>query len=475
MVVAWMALGAAGALAVGAQALTPSDPAATHPAYAALNLPSAWDVTTGSPSVIVAIVDSGVEAAHLDLAGALLPGYDFVAGTQGATPFDGHGTGVASVAAARGGNGIGGVGACFRCSILPLQVVGPGGIALNVHIAEAIEYAVDHGAAVVNISLIGPNSPPELERAIARARAAGVVVGAAAGKDASDEPAFPAATPGAVSVGASTYAGQLAGFSNRGRWVKFAAPECAPIAVLGGGSGVGCGTSVSSPLVSGIVGLMRTQSPYATASAIEASLARSARPVSGTLYGVPDAAAALRDLGTPGPTLRPVVLGRAATGQKLEAFSGVWSGSGLEVAFRWERCRATACTEVPDATLSTYRLGAADAGQRLRVVASAGAETSASALTEPIESTPRVVFRPSIAGRPRIGNRLLARPGRWTGENLTLTIAWQRCAPRCTGVGTGPVHRVRATERGARFRIRVLATNSVGAGGAVSDRTRPAN
>jgi subtilisin family serine protease len=69
-------------------------------------------------------------------------------------------------------------------------VVGPDGIALNVHIAEAIDYAVDHRAAVVNISLIGPNSPPELERAITRARAAGILVVAAAGNE-EGGPRFP--------------------------------------------------------------------------------------------------------------------------------------------------------------------------------------------------------------------------------------------------------------------------------------------
>jgi subtilisin family serine protease len=465
---------AAGALAVGAQALTPNDPAATHPAYDALNLPSAWDITSGSPNVVIAIVDSGVEAAHPDLEDAVLPGYDFVARTSHGTPFDGHGTAVASVAAARAGNGIGGVGACFRCSILPLQVVGPGGIALNTNTADAIDYAVDHGAAVVNISLYGPNSPPDLATAVARARAAGVLVVAAAGNDASDRPAFPAGMPGAISVGASTGAGQLADFSNRGRWVRFAAPECAPIASLGGGSGVGCGTSVSSPLVSGVIALMRTQAPYATGAAIEESLAASARPVSGTLYGIPDAAAALRDLGTPEPTLQPVVFGKPATGETLEALTGIWSGAGVEVTYHWERCDTSACTAIPGATRPTSQPGVGDAGQRLRVVESARIGTSTSALTEPLESAPRVVVRPSIAGRPRIGNRLVARPGRWTGESLTLVVEWQRCAARCSTIGTGPTHRVRANEHGARYRLHVRAINSFGSSDAVSDRPRPA-
>ena len=160
--VAVAAATAAGAcvLATAAAALTPSDPDATHPAYAALNLPAAWDMTTGAPEIVIAIVDSGVDPAHPDLAGAVLQGYDFVDDDTDPSPADGHGTGVAGTAAARANNGIGGVGACFTCSVMPLQVVGPDGIALNLDIAEAIDYAVDHGAAVVNVSLIGPNSPP---------------------------------------------------------------------------------------------------------------------------------------------------------------------------------------------------------------------------------------------------------------------------------------------------------------------------
>ena len=285
-------------------------------------------MTAGSPEVVIAIVDSGVEAAHPDLAGSVRPGYDFVERDDVAAPVDAHGTGVTAAAAARAENAIGGVGACFRCTILPLQVVGPDGIALNVHIAEAIDYAVDHRAAVVNVSLVAPNSPPELERAVTRARAAGILVVAAAGNEGRDVPHFPAATRGAISVAASTYDGRRAGFSNYGTWVKFAAPECAPIAVLGGGSGVGCGTSMAAPLVAGIIALMRTRAPYATSDEIESSLARASRFVSDTRYGVPDAAAALREVGSAQPRLRPVVLGHPAVGHTLEAFSGLWVGSG---------------------------------------------------------------------------------------------------------------------------------------------------
>jgi thermitase len=102
-------------LAATAAAFTPSDPAGEHPAYEALDLPAAWDIMAGSSKVVIAIVDSGVDAAHAELQGRVDEGYDFVANRWGALPVDGHGTGVASVAAGRANNGLGGVGACFEC------------------------------------------------------------------------------------------------------------------------------------------------------------------------------------------------------------------------------------------------------------------------------------------------------------------------------------------------------------------------
>ena len=284
---------AAGFAVVGtASALVPGDPNGSHPAYATLEMPAAWELTTGSPDVIIAIVDSGVDASHPDLAGAVLPGFDFVTNAPAATPVDGHGTGVAGAAAARGNNGIGGAGTCFRCSILPLRVIGNDGIAFNTTTARAIDYAVDHGAAVVNASIYGPTISEPLRRSIRRARAAGVLVVAAAGNEGDDTPQYPAAFPETISVGASTYAGARASFSSYGSWVGFAAPECAPISVLGGTSGVGCMTSVSSPLVAGIIGLLRTQAPFASVDQIEAALIASARarPVAGVRAGLVDAA-----------------------------------------------------------------------------------------------------------------------------------------------------------------------------------------
>jgi subtilisin family serine protease len=474
-----VASAAACAVVASTGALTPADPLAMHWSYAALNLPAAWDIETGSPEIVIAVIDSGVDATHPDLAGAVAEGYDFVNDRIALAPVDGHGTGVAGTAAARADNGVGGVGACFECKVLPLQVINDAGIAVNshialeVHIARAIDYAVDHGAAVVNVSLGSPNSPPELERAIARARVAGVLVVASAGNESSDTPQYPAAVPGTVSVGASTYSQRRATFSNHGSWVRFAAPECAPIAVLGGGHRIGCGTSFSSPLVAGVIALVRAHAPFATADDIEAWLARSARAVPGTLFGIPDAAEVLRLVGSPEARLRPVILGSAAVGSELEAFSGIWAGSGLRVNYAWDRCRRGTCTSIAGATSASYTPTEEDRAHRLRAVVSAdGLSAAASAQTRVVESRPRLLVRPTVAGKARVGARLTVHLGRWMGENILLTTTWQHCARTCEQVAVGQSYRVRPSDRGHRLRALVQAANSVGTGAAASTPTR---
>jgi hypothetical protein len=465
----------AGVFAAAAPALTPSDPDGGHPAYAALNLPEAWELTTGAPNVVVAVVDSGIDPSHADLAGAVLPGYDFV--DRDADPADppggGHGTAVSGVAAARANNGVGGVGACFDCRLMPLRVLGRDNIALNTNTAAAIDYAVDHGAAVVNTSIYGEHAPMRLRDAVARARAAGVLVVAAAGNEGSTTPEYPAAFPETVSVAAATQAGTLASFSGRGAWVKVAAPDCAPVTVLGDGTLVACGTSVSTPLVAGIVALLRTKAPFATADELERALTQTARPVSGTKFGLVDAAAALRAVGNPPPRLLPAIVGEPVAGEELEAFAGIWSGTGLTASVRWERCTGNACAAIAGADDRTYAVSSADARSQLRVVVSAaGLEPVASARTAAVAVRPRLLQRPSVVGRPRVATRLRGRSGAWEGTDLKLAVTWQRCKRGfCDQVATAPSYRVRPRDRGYRLKVEVVVTNAVGRTSAFSKLT----
>src|SRR5947207_6228841 len=123
----------------------------------------AWAVTIGSSNVVVAILDSGVNAAHPDLAGRLLPGYDFVNDDTDPADDFGHGTAVAGTVVADGNNGLGVAGVAYGCSVLPVKVVDSSGFASYSTIAQGIRFVVDHGARVINLSVAGDSASTTLQ------------------------------------------------------------------------------------------------------------------------------------------------------------------------------------------------------------------------------------------------------------------------------------------------------------------------
>jgi subtilisin family serine protease len=244
-----------------------------------VGFPKAWDVTRGSSRVVVAVIDSGVDARQPDLRGALVPGYDFV--NSDADPADdhGHGTAVAGVVAARSNNREGGAGICSRCSVMPIKVLDSTGSGNDTLIAAGIVWAVDHGAKVINLSLGGPGASQELGNAIGYATGKGAVVVAAAGNSGTTTPFYPAADSHVISVAATTVADHLYAWSNFGPWVRLAAPGCNIAPILAGGYGSFCGTSSASPLVAGLVALELSAEPAATAKDVENALVNAAVPL----------------------------------------------------------------------------------------------------------------------------------------------------------------------------------------------------
>jgi probable HAF family extracellular repeat protein len=225
----------------------------------------AWATTTGSSDIVVAIVDTGVNEVP-DLSGRVLAGWNFVDGND--NPYDGagHGTAVASVAAGTAGNGVAGAGVCQQCLILPVKVLGDNGSGSTLDIAAGIDWAVKKGADIINLSLGGPDTLPELDAAVAAAEKAGVLVVASAGNngDVFDSeprpPSYPAAYRTVLSVGANTQDGRRMSFSNHGPHVDVAAPGC-DYAYNGQVEGRFCGTSFSSPMVAGVAALAMSQTP----------------------------------------------------------------------------------------------------------------------------------------------------------------------------------------------------------------------
>ena len=179
-------------------------------------------------TVTVAVVDTGVEASHEDLAGTVLGGWDALTGRPGAdTDGYGHGTHVAGIVAALTGNGLGGSGAASGVRILPVRVLDADGQGWSSSIAEGIRWAADHGADVINLSL-GGTVPSDVYRVAINyaVNGRGAVVVASAGNDyqSGNPMQYPASDPDVIAVGASTASGARAAFSSTGGYVAISAP-----------------------------------------------------------------------------------------------------------------------------------------------------------------------------------------------------------------------------------------------------------
>jgi subtilisin family serine protease len=160
---------------------TPDDPLwPTQWSPVKTHAPQAWERTTGAPGTVVAVVDTGVDAAAPDLAGRVAPGYDFVNADADPADDNGHGTAVAGVVAAAGDNGLGVAGYCWRCTVLPLKALGADGGGFASDVARAVVWAADHRARVINASLGGPLEDASLAAAAQYAQAKGALFVAAA-------------------------------------------------------------------------------------------------------------------------------------------------------------------------------------------------------------------------------------------------------------------------------------------------------
>lgn len=231
-----------------------------------------WNLAAGQ---IVAILDTGVDAAHPDLAGVVLEGWDFWDGDGDPADVHGHGTEVAGVAAAVTDNGEGVAGMGWGAAILPVRVAGPDGWASSWTIAQGLDYAAAQGARVANLSFGALAGSSTVLAAARSAVEAGTVVVASAGNCGCTE-SWPE-SPWLLSVAATTSGDGVASFSTRGAFVDLAAPGQGMVTTaLGGGYRSVSGTSFSAPLVSGLVALVLSNAPTLTPAQVEERLVRSA-------------------------------------------------------------------------------------------------------------------------------------------------------------------------------------------------------
>jgi len=274
---------------VRAAAVTPNDPYYPYqPELPQITVPQAWSVTTGSASVTVAVVGSGVTALG-DLAGAVLPGWDFANNDADATDDAGYGTSEASLIAGRGNNGAGIAGVCWACKILPVKVTDANGTGPDSDLAAGIVYAADRNVKIIYVGPIADNRNQPLQDAVVYAQQKGALVVAPAGNTFSKIPLYPAAYGGVISVGGTNAQSEpylyciwtaCSGTNYGPDWVDIAAPYCTTALVLGDTAeyeDLFCGTAPPAALVAGTLALMKSKYPNASASALAYSLTRGAR------------------------------------------------------------------------------------------------------------------------------------------------------------------------------------------------------
>ena len=304
-----------------------------------IGAPAAWDLTTGSSSVVVAIIDTGVSYTHVDLQANIHTnagetpanlvdddlngfvddyyGYDFANLDGNPLDDDEHGTHCAGIVGARGDNSAGVVGANWQVGILPVKVADANGDAFLSDIAAGIEYAVDRGASVLNISLAAGVTTTALNNAIEYARTQDVLIVAAAGNESVNndvQPSYPAnsSSTNVVSVAATNSRDSLASFSNFGATtVDLAAPGVDILSTVPGNQYRSIsGTSMASPCVAGVAGLMKaangalthTQMRSILLSSVDPKRGLSGKVVSGGRLNAANAVSMALGLPTPTPT-----------------------------------------------------------------------------------------------------------------------------------------------------------------------------
>ncbi len=248
---------------------TPNDPLLGNQyGLLAIHAPQGWDLNTGSAAVTIAILDSGVDLGHPDLAGKLVPGTDIVNNDNDPQDDNGHGTHVAGIAAAMTNNLVGVAGVSWGARIMPVKVLDAlaGGSVSNV--AAGIIWAADHNADVINLSLgcgvlSCPDPPVTLRNAIDYAYGKGITLVAATGNLGTNFVYYPARFPHVIAVAATDQSNTHWNLSNFGPEVDVSAPGVQIYSTFRGSIYRYLdGTSMSTAFVSGLAAILRGLPTY---------------------------------------------------------------------------------------------------------------------------------------------------------------------------------------------------------------------
>jgi len=260
-----------------------------------IGAPSAWDSSTGSTSITVAIIDTGILLNHPDLSANIKInsaeiannsidddlngyvddrlGYNTINDNSNANDGEGHGTHVAGTIGAIGNNNLGVTGVCWSCKLLPVKVLDDNGDGTSESVAAGVDYARIRGADIFNLSLGGPSDDPVLESALQSASNAGKLLVFAAGNEGANNnttPSYPAnySFANSLTVAATNSSDERAGFSNYGtNTVHLAAPGVDILSTyLSNNYAYSDGTSMAAPQVSGALAILRSLGATSTQS-----------------------------------------------------------------------------------------------------------------------------------------------------------------------------------------------------------------
>ncbi len=308
----------------------------------AIDAPKARGLGTGQ-GVVVAVLDTGVSVSHPDLSGRLLSGWNFVQNNGDTSDDAGHGTFVAGLIA--GASGTDHEGVAPGASILPVKILDRNGVGSTASFVAGINYAVESGARIINISASGASDSAALNDALANAEAHGVLVVASAGNEAREEVVYPAAIPSVLAVTATDQNNALASFASFGSYIDVAAPGVdvwsSWWSVSSGDTHTtASGSSASAPLVSGVAAIIAGLRPDVSPAVIREIITGSAVDVgvpgvdAQTGFGVIDAytASLIASPHTNASTEAGISTAQAQDGMHLHfTSSGFSSGESLTV------------------------------------------------------------------------------------------------------------------------------------------------
>jgi subtilisin family serine protease len=257
-------------------AAAPDDPSFVNQwSLTTIQAPGAWDLSKGAG--VIAILDSGIDAAHADLKPVLTAGWSFYKNSADTADLNGHGTAVAGVAAAATNNLVGVAGVAWGARIMPLAIADTRAYATYSAMANAIRYAADHEVRVINLSYGGTSPSSTLQSAVDYAWNKGAVVFASAMNANTSTLYYPAACRNVVAVAATDRFNNKASWSNYGSHIAIAAPGASILTTSrGGGYGYWSGTSFAAPITAGIANLMLAARPELTATELVTVLIQTA-------------------------------------------------------------------------------------------------------------------------------------------------------------------------------------------------------